>query len=680
MVPTEEFCGIDPDEMGQLATSLRGAADRLTAFSGEFEITLRRHGISTPALREIAHIADWGGTQVSMLHNRIDLVRNLGSGAPELGGAAVAPAKCTAEPDGGGGGQGLIRLPDELEGFEFAQGLARMYGQDILVKRNSELQAALIHEHADEIARLADNPQAAAAFFALLPSKVRDALPSVIAATGSKTAKQDLAAFSKALGAALRAPALVPAFAKVRADMVKPVGGKVAAWNRLALFKGANAPSKVRVAAARALALDDFMKNPHQDWRAGSVEGQKYDLPPDLVAMALEVLAGDGTAARDAFATMGGAEVKLSRTEKMKRFLDYAKAVGTGDEVADAFGRVMEAGAGAVEEKPGQHSPAAATFSLDVIKVMSPLGDNPPVLARDSLASIATSYIHELASGARFDKAVDRTSGFTMPENWIPLPGVTPAFYLSPGDTYRFMKTFVGVEELTGRFDKAAAQFRYETLTAAAKLDAQADESRFERVARMLGDLAGLEFKATLDTRGERDATDALIRDITKNTLAFGIDKIPVGELLAKKISEAVANNINEGWGLAKAYGVSKILDDWAGSFETRVQAATGARSNFVLRQKYDMAYLLHEAGYPTSDPPAELISKSTGNLKTYDELLAEAKKEAGEGKKWEDALRKKLVPYEHWMDGNGNFDDKIEGASDAQTSEEVKDQIKIWE
>ena len=668
MVPTEEFCGIDPDEMGQLATSLRGAADRLTAFSGEFEITLRQHGISTPALREIAHIADWGGTQVSMLHNRIDLVRNLGSGAPELDGAAVAPAKCTAEPDGGGGGQGLIRLPDELEGFEFARGLARMYGDDILVQRNSELQAALIHEHADEIARLADNPQAAAAFFALLPSKVRDALPSLIAATGSKTAKQDLAAFSKALGAALRAPALVPAFAKVRADLVKPVGGKVAAWNRLALLKGANAPSKVRVAAARALALDDFMKNPHQDWRgAAFTEMKAYGLSSDVVALALEVLAGDGVAVRDAFATMGGGDIKLSRTEKMKRFLDYAKSVGTGDDVADAFGRVMEAGAGAVEEKPGQHSPAAAAFALDMIKVMSPLGDNPPVLARDSLASIATSYIHELASGARFDKAVDRASGFTMPEHWFPLPNVTPAFYLSPGDTYRFMKTFVGVEELTGRFDKVAAQFRYDALTAAAKLDARGKTRYFENMARMFGNLAGLEFKATLDVRGERDATDELVRGFVKDTASLVIDQIPVKAALVGT------------WELTKAYGVSKILDGWAESFETRVQKATGVRSDFVLRQKYDMAYLLYEAGYPTSDPPAELISKNTGNLKTYDELLAEAKKEAGGGKKWEAVLRKKLAPYENWMDGNGKFDTKVEDSSDFQASERAKEEVKRW-
>ncbi|MET8383632.1 hypothetical protein ABZV14_11605 [Streptosporangium canum] len=658
MAPTAEFCGIDPEGMGQLATSLRGAADRLTAYSEEFDGKLRQRGISTPALREIADIADWGGTQVSMLHGRIDLINALGEGAPELGG--------------GGDRSSLVRLPDELEGFETARGLANMYGNDILVNHGGELQATLVHEHADEVAQLAKNPQAAAAFFALLPAKARDSLPSLIARTGSKTAKQDLAAFSAALGAALRAPALVPAFAKVRNDLVKPTD-KTTAWNRLALLKGANAPSGVRSAAARGLALDGFTKDPRQDRRAvGPIETKAYGYSSDLVAMGLEVLAGDGAAVRDAFSKMGGTDVKLSQIDKMKLFLDYAKVIDTGDEVADAFGRVMEAGTEATTEKAGQHSPAAAAFALDAIRAAGSFGDGLPEPARGSMLTIAKSYIHELASGARFDKAVDRASGMGVPENWITLPGLTPAFYLSPGDTHRFLKTFVGDKRLTDDFDKTAAQFRHDTLTAAARLDAQGGTRHFERTARAFGDFAGLEFKATLDVRGERDATNDLIIDITKNTLALGVDRIPLVGPLADE-------GVKAGWELAKAYGISTALDGWADSFETRVEEVTGARSDFVLRQKYDMAHILHEAGYPASEPPAELISKSTGDLKTYDELLAEAKREASDGKKWEQMLGEKLTPYERWMDSNGKFDDKVEDASNFQASEQAKEQIRLW-
>ncbi|AWS45574.1 hypothetical protein [Streptosporangium sp. 'caverna'] len=667
MAPTAEFCGIDPEEMGQLAASLRGAADRLTAFSKEFEGKLRQHGISTPALREIADIADWGGTQVFMLHGRIDLINALGKGAPELGGAGGAASMAA-------GGQGIVRLPDELEGFETARGLANMYGNDILVNRGGELQAALIHEHADEVAKLAKNPQAAAAFFALLSPTVRDSLPGLIASTGSTTAKQDLAAFSTALGAALRAPALVPAFAKVRSDLVRPAGSKVAAWNRLALLQGANAPSNVRSAAARTLVLDEFMKKPQQDWRAaGPTEVRAYGLPSDVVALGLEVLAGNGTAARDAFATMGGTDVKLSQVEKMKRFLDYAKGTGTGDEVADAFGRVMEAGAETTTEKAGQHSPAASAFALDAIRAAGSFGDDLPRPAGDSMVVIATSYIHELASGARFDKAAYRGSGMALPENWAPLPNVTPAFYLSPGDTHRFFKTFVGDKQLTNDFDKTAAQFRHDTLTAAAHLDAQAGTQHFEGASRMFGDLAGLEFKATLDVRGEMDATDDLIRDITKNTLSLGIDRVPLTGVLTH-------NAIQETWELTKAYGVSTLLDMWADSFETRVEEATGNRSDFALRLKYDMAHLLHSADYPANDLPAELISKTTGSLKTYDEFVAEAKREtSGSDTKWEQSLGNKLIAYERWMDSNEKLDIKVENSSRIQVNETAQEQLRIW-
>ncbi|MER5651026.1 hypothetical protein [Streptosporangium sp. NPDC002524] len=659
MTSTAEFCGIDPEQMGQLATSLRGAADRLTAFSREFEGKLRQNGVETPALREITDIADWGGRQVSMLHGRIDLIKALGDGAPELGGAGGTASMAA-------GGQGLIRLPDELKDYDLAQGLARMYGEDILVNFSGESQAKLIHEHIDDVAKLADNPQAAAAFFALLSPKVRDALPSIIAVTGGKTAKQDLAAFSKALGAALNAPTLVPAFAKVRNDLVKPVDGKIVAWNRLALLKGANAPSSIRSAAARALVLDEFAKRPAQEWRAGSLGGNKYDLPEDLVAMGLEVLDGDGVAVRDAFARMGGADVKLSQVDKMKLFLDYAKGMSTGDEVADAFGRAMEAGTEAKTEKAGQHSPEAATFALDLIKAAGSFGADLPSPAKDSMGVVANSYVHELVSGGRFDRAADRSSGMQIPEHWEAFPGVTPAFYLSPGDTYQFMKTFVGEDKVADAFDSTVAKFRHDALLGAARMDAQGNTDYFRDISLMFGDFGSVAFKAAKDVLGEEDAIADTTRDITKNTVGLMLG----GVSFVKPVAEV-------GWEFAQAYIFSGLSDKWADSFETQVQAATETRANLARRVKYEMAYLLHSGGYPASDPPAELLNTTTGTLKTYDELAAEAKHEATGGKKWEQLFQEKLDAYDSWMDDNANLDKKVEHSSRFQTSDLAENLLK---
>ncbi|GIH70110.1 hypothetical protein [Sphaerimonospora thailandensis] len=656
--PTGDFCGIDPAAMHAMAADLRWAADRLTEFTAEFEGRLRANGIGTAPLAQIAAIADWGRGQAPMLAERAELIKALN----------------------GTDDHTFARLPDALDSLAAGRNLALMYGGDVnlggggILANNdisAESKGELVHQHIKELAGLAQDPAAAAAFFAMLPASVRDALPNLLMNTGSPTAKEDLAAFSAVLGAALRAPGRIPAWEKVKADLLNKPASPAGAWDRLALLAGAKAPTAYRVAAARALALDEFAKNPKQDWRgAGPHETKTYGYSSDVVALALEVLAGDGAAARAAFAQLGGEEVNLNQVDKMKLFLDYAKRAGTGDDVADAFGRVMEAGSEATTEKPGKHSPQAAAFTMDAMLAAGSFGKDLPSRARESMSVIAKSYIHELASGARFDKVIYRTSGMAVPDEWVPIPGVTPGFYLSPGDTYRFLQTFTGEERLTDDFDKTAAHFRYDTLTTAARLDAQKDDGHFRDATRMFGDLGGLEFKAALEVRGAKDATDKLIRDLTKNTVALGLGEIPIANTA-----------VSMGWTLANAYGGSALLDMGADSIETRVQALTEARANFTLRQKYDMAELLHNAGYPASKPPAELLSPKTGSLPTFDELMAEAKQEtARTGKSWEEILRAKLTPYERWMDGNKAFDDKVEDASRFITNDQAKELIRVWD
>ncbi|GLW22753.1 hypothetical protein Mame01_27960 [Microbispora amethystogenes] len=644
--PSGDFCGIDPAAMNAMAADLRRAADRLTAFSADFEGLFRANGVSTTPLTQVTAIADWGRGQVPKLSERAELIKALN----------------------GTGDHTFARLPDALDSFATGHGLGLMYGTGLLANPDFtvETKGDLVHQHIKEITALAKDPAGAAAFFATLPAEVRDALPDLLMNTGSPTAKEDLAAFSAALGAALRAPGRIPAFEKVKAELLSKPANRVVAWNRLTLLAGAEAPTDVRVAAARSLALDDFTKNPRQDWRgAGVSETDAYGYSPDTVALALGLLAGDGKAARAAFAQMGGDGVKLTQVEKMKQILTYAKSTGNGDDVADAFGRAMEAGSEAATEKPGKHSAEAAAFTLDAMLAAGSFGKNLPNPTRDSMTSIAKSYIHELASGARFDKAIYRKSGMAVPDEWLPIPGVTPAFYLSPGDTYRFMQTFAGEERLTEEFDNTAAQFRYDSLQAAARLDAKGGGRHFQDAAGMFGDLGGIEFKAASEVRGEKDATDSLIRDLTKNTLALAIDKVPIA---------------GAAWTLTKAYVVSKLLDNAAASFETRVQALIEAHANITIRQRYDMAYLLHQAGYPASKPPAELISATTTNLKTLDELMAEAKQEAARtGKSWESTLQTRLIPYERWMDRNDKLDWKIEDAAEAVSSEQAQELLRIW-
>ena len=99
----------------------------------------------------------------------------------------------------------------------------------------------------------------------------------------------------------------MPAFAKVKSDLLRPAANRPAAWNRLALLKEADAPTEIRSAVARTLVLDAFTRMPYQEWRAASIgEAKALGLPADLVTLGLELLATDGAAARQAFAFRPG--------------------------------------------------------------------------------------------------------------------------------------------------------------------------------------------------------------------------------------------------------------------------------------------------------------------------------------------------------------------------------------
>ncbi|GGO16004.1 hypothetical protein GCM10010116_32230 [Microbispora rosea subsp. aerata] len=514
--PSSEFCGIDPAAMNAMAADLRQAADRLTAFSTDFEGLFRANGVSTAPLSQITAIADWGRKQAPMLSERAELIKALN----------------------GTGDNTFARLPDALDSFATGRALATTYGTGILANSDfsAETKADLVHQHIKELAALAKDPAAAAAFFATLHPKVRDLLPTLLITTGSPTAKQDLAAFSAALGAALRAPSGIPAFEKVKAELVSKPSNRSMAWNRLALLAGAKAPTDVRVAAARNLALDDFMKNPRQSWTGASIdETRTYGYSPDTVALALEMLAGDGKAARAAFAQMGGEGVKLTRVEKMKQFLSYAKTYGTGVDVADAFGRVLATASGAYDEKDGAHSVEAAKFAFDVIREMPKLGVPTPM--RLSMAEIAGSYATEFTEGANLSDA-NRTQPSAFGPVKTIVPGLNPMFRLSPKDTYEFVKTFADSARNIKPFEEGMGNLTDRIVKAAAKMDNGKSVDHLERAMRALGYVAGMQFATEREVQGKLDAEDQA--RVKAEMFAYGLALGGAGLLIPGMIGQAL--------------------------------------------------------------------------------------------------------------------------------------------
>jgi hypothetical protein len=90
------------------------------------------------------------------------------------------------------------------------------------------------------------------------------------------------------------------------------------------------------------------------------------------------------------------------------------------------------------------------------------------------------------------------------------------------------------------------------------------------------------------------------------------------------------------------------------------------------------MTQFLHEGGFPATAPPPEIVDPKTVRLKTYDEILADAKRDAA-GDDPSRALKERLTVYERWMDSNDRLDKKAEFGSRLTTNEQARQLIETW-
>ncbi|WP_211591640.1 hypothetical protein [Microbispora sp. H10836] len=190
-------------------------------------------------------------------------------------------------------------------------------------------------------------------------------------------------------------------------------------------------PAKTLAPYLRALAAD-----PAAARLAISLATRDSPLPKDTAA---RLLALPGVAPRD-------------RRPDLVTFLrdlnDLAAADATS---ADAFGRMLAAAAGAYDEKDGAHSDVAARFAFAVMTGTPGFRFAPPT--RVHVAEVAGAYATEMAEGANLgDSNQLLPSAFGPVESRV--PGLSPAFRLSPEDTFRFLLAFAGDESDRGPFDQ----------------------------------------------------------------------------------------------------------------------------------------------------------------------------------------------------------------------------------
>ncbi|WP_169949505.1 hypothetical protein [Microbispora sp. H11081] len=157
---------------------------------------------------------------------------------------------------------------------------------------------------------------------------------------------------------------------------------------------------------------------------------------------------------------------------------------------AGAFGRMLAAASGAYDERDGAHSDVAARFAFAVVTGTTGFRFAPPT--RVHLAEIAGAYATEMTEGANLGD-----SNHLLPNAFGPvesrIAGLSPAFRLSPEDTFRFLLAFAGDERDRRPFDEGMGDLakRLIGVNVPPMLKA-ADPSRLDDVFAALGNVRGL--------------------------------------------------------------------------------------------------------------------------------------------------------------------------------------------
>src|SRR6266545_2719638 len=328
------FAGIDPALMAQMNASLSNGAQVLVNQGGGLKGRFANQDLGTSQLAEIVNIGHWAEQQLPMLSRR----------------------------------QTLAAAIDSID----------------------EHGARRLHEIALELERHKHDPAYTAAFYARLGPQKTKIVPRFLSQSGSRTAQEDLRIYSQAFGTALSAPYPPPGMDAVRRDFERP-SNRPDAWDKGAMLAWAKAPADFLARVARNNALDRFAADPEQDWRGGGLDAARLGLPDDTVALFLKVVAGSSEASRTALTTMGQPDHGRSLAGNVNLFLDYGRAVGTGDEVTEQLGYALASGSGAYDEQMGHHGREAAQFAQQVILAMGHR-DDPPWNMGHSMAEIAGSY------------------------------------------------------------------------------------------------------------------------------------------------------------------------------------------------------------------------------------------------------------------------------------------------
>lgn len=586
--------------MSSLVSQVTSAGSTLQETSKSLQSQASACSVSCPAFSQITEIGSWAEDQVSGLQRRLTLAEAMQS-AP--GNGSQLSEWTISEPPS------MTAAEAEAKGRSIAKKITDHPYTDQTTVDN-------IHFAAGELRSYSNDPDVLSAFYAQLGLQETQSLPDLLKASGGDNSgtqgAEDMKVFSQSFAGAMKDSSPPTGFTEIKDEFTQPLDKKYTAtsWQRLAFMQDGDFPSQYLAQVVRANGLENYAKDGYdQDYRGGGLGGLSLGMPCDNVAMMFRALKNNPAAARVA---LDG----LDLNNVVKTTYGTEGSLGTGDEIVPEFAAAMKAATGTNDESMGAHTPGASEFTFNFMRASGAVGDVPDQM-QGALGQIGASYAPELLSGAENKDAATRESGMTKPQDFQNLPGVNPAFYLTQKDTYRFIHGFGGNESYSKPFDDAVGTIYDDALgKAAVEKKAHPDSEAWNRTLGRFGQLAGLEYAAQKDVRGDMDESDKQMRELLGKVVSFGVGKVPTPQGLAAQV----------GWKVA-SYAIGKGIEHFQSGDPEKTRVAMldneDLKASFLVH--YNLAHTLQGAKYPgMENAPAELLNGK--ELKSPSEIADDPK------------------------------------------------------
>ena len=502
---------IDVEGLALLILRLDTAASSLRGVCGELRPRARALHVPTSALTQVAHVAEWAHDQLPGLRRRLDL-------------ALVADAARPAALRGT-----HVEIEDPTLDAAQAEAAGRELAAELMaIEAEGEAGALQLRAVLTRLAEHLGDPDVMSGFYAELGVERTEDLPYLLAeiAQGldlrddwAGRGARDLEVLARGFATALHDSTPPPEFEDLVATFETRTDDHERAWARLALVRHGPVPTDHLVRIVQVNALEQFVDDPLGDVIGDVLDGRPavLGLPRDRLELAFGGLAANPDAARRAISAGPGTAAMVERV--------YAYYRRFGVRVDEAFVAALAAGAG-VDEPPGEHSTAAATFAFDVFTATADLGDTM-WFAREQYAAIAAAWVPELLAGATAEMSRVDESRRARPPGWEDIPGVRPHFYLSLEDTRGFLETFGHSDELSAPFDRAVGVLYGELLTDAVAVGVRSgDWAALRTISQRFGNLSGAAYVAQQAARSALDANDDRARELLGTGVGLVLDQV----------------------------------------------------------------------------------------------------------------------------------------------------------